>query len=218
MISRDFARSSNHSGIRARRQGQGIAHPEPSPCLDPLLRFRVRPPSFWGKVLQDSRGAGIRRGRPGRFDPFAATSQCTATVGWVSASRRRKDGEGAAVLACTETATRTETTQRRSTARGALRSILGLLEAVVAQLAAERRGRTSAPGRRPWARSPGETPSPAHFAAALEWGMRARWLQVAAEQLPGGERGEARGRQPRPEICFSCIPLLYGRNTSSIAS
>lgn len=73
MISRDFARSSNHSGIRARRQGQGIAHPEPSPCLDPLLRFRVRPPSFWGKVLQDSRGAGIRRGRPGRFDPFAAT-------------------------------------------------------------------------------------------------------------------------------------------------
>ena len=51
---------------------------------------------------------------------------------------------------------------------------------------------------------PGETPptpSPAPFAAALVQGMRARQLQVtAAEQLPVGERGEARGRQPRPEV------------------
>lgn len=47
---------------------------------------------------------------------------------------------------------------------------------------------------------PERPPSPAHFAAARVWGMRAWWLQVAADQLPVGERGEARGRQPRPEM------------------
>lgn len=68
------------------------------------------------------------------------------------------------------------------------------------QLAALSRGGTSAPGLRPWALSSGETPSPAHFASARVWGMRAWWLQVAAEQLPVGEPGDARRRQPRPEV------------------
>lgn len=94
-----------------------------------------------------------------------------------------------------------------------MRSLPGLLEASAAQLVAGRGGRTSAPGLRPRGlrpRRPGETPSPAHFAAALVRGMRARWPRVAAEQLRARERrGEARGRQPRPEVSAAEVCVAF---------
>nr|XP_035958963.1 uncharacterized protein LOC118542665 [Halichoerus grypus] len=98
-----------------------------------------------------------------------------------------------------KTATRTETTRRRSGRAAPCAASPGCwrrpLHSSQPSAAAGPRPRDSGPGRA----RPGETPSPAHFAAAPVWGMRARWLQVAAEQLPVGERGEARGRQLRPE-------------------
>lgn len=118
-----------------------------------------------------------------------------------------EDREGAAVLACTETATRTETTRRRRPARGAASP--GWWR----RLPLSSRPRAAA-GPRPWtpnpARSLREAPGLADFSAAGVWGMRAWWFQVAAKQLPVGERGEARGRQPRPEVSAAevCVGFL----------
>lgn len=72
------------------------------------------------------------------------------------------------------------------------------------------RRRDLGPGLRTRARSLREAPGLADFSAAGVWGMRAWWFQVAAKQLPVGERGEARGRQPRPEVSAAevCVGFL----------
>lgn len=100
-----------------------------------------------------------------------------------------------------KTASRTEAA-RPSRTRGTERSVPGLLVAATAQLAAESGGRNSTPDSDPGRAGCQDPPLAdlAHFTAALGWGMRARWPQVAAEQLLEGERSEARGRQPRPEV------------------
>lgn len=87
--------------------------------------------------------------------------------------------------------------------RGGARAAGG---SATAPLAAQRRGwDLGSGGLQPWARSSGETPPPppspvlriSHLARV--WGMRAWWLQGAAELIVG-EPGEARRRQPRPEV------------------
>ncbi|XP_011911465.1 PREDICTED: uncharacterized protein LOC105583875 [Cercocebus atys] len=74
--------------------------------------------------------------------------------------RLERDGEGAAVLACPETASRAETTRWRSRAPSALRSIPGLLEEATTRLAVGSGSRTSAPDSGPRHARPGDTPSP----------------------------------------------------------
>ncbi|XP_015426004.1 PREDICTED: uncharacterized protein LOC102761440 [Myotis davidii] len=64
----------------------------------------------------------------------------------------------------------------------------------------------AAAGPRPSDSGPGRTglrrPGFAHFTAALLRGMRAWWLQVAAEQLPVGEPGERGGGSLGPNILW----------------
>lgn len=58
-------------------------------------------------------------------------------------------------------------------------------------------------GPRPRDPGPGrasrQRPQSCHFAAAPVWGMRARWLQVAAEQLPVGEQRRRGGGSLGPK-------------------